>query len=236
MAVHFLLSPAAKTINLVRVARMSKEEAETTFACIRWSETDGKPVCPQCGSLNAYDCRRPNGAPRWRCRGCKADFSLTSSTLFASHKMPLQTYLLAIAIFVNEVKGKSALALSRDLGCDYKTAFVLSHKLREAMAEEMKGRVVGGVGKEAEVDAGWFGGYVKPANIKADRRDRRLARNQNGKRQASSSFASAAATASRRYSARKARLCLSSRPASRRAPSFTPMLRPRGTICTQISR
>ena len=184
MAVHFLLSPAAKTINLVRVARMSKEEAETTFACIRWSETDGKPVCPQCGSLNAYDCRRPNGAPRWRCRGCKADFSLTSSTLFASHKMPLQTYLLAIAIFVNEVKGKSALALSRDLGCDYKTAFVLSHKLREAMAEEMKGRVVGGVGKEAEVDAGWFGGYVKPANLKADRRDRRLARNQNGKRQA----------------------------------------------------
>ena len=184
MAVHFLLSPAAKTINLVRVARMSKEEAETTFACIRWSETDGKPVCPQCGSLNAYDCRRPNGAPRWRCRGCKADFSLTSSTLFASHKMPLQTYLLAIAIFVNEVKGKSALALSRDLGCDYKTAFVLSHRLREAKAEEMKGRVVGGVGKEAEVDAGWFGGYVKPANLKADRRDRRLARNQNGKRQA----------------------------------------------------
>ncbi len=42
----------------------------------------------------------------------------------------------------------------------------------------------GGVGKEAEVDAGWFGGYVKPANLKADRRDRRLARNQNGKRQA----------------------------------------------------
>ncbi len=35
MAVHFLLSPAAKTINLVRVARMSKEEAETTFAAIR---------------------------------------------------------------------------------------------------------------------------------------------------------------------------------------------------------
>ncbi len=38
--------------------------------------------------------------------------------------MPLQTYLLAIAIFVNEVKGKSALALSRNLGVDYKTSFV----------------------------------------------------------------------------------------------------------------
>ena len=186
MPVHFLLSPAAKTINLVRVARMSKSEAETAFAAIRWSETDGKPVCPHCGCLNAYDCRRPNGAPRWRCKAkeCAKDFSLTSGTLFAFHKLPLQTYLLAIAIFVNEVKGKSALALSRDLGVDYKTSFVLTHKLREAMAEEMKGRMVGGVGKEAEIDAGWFGGYVKPANMKSQRRDRRFLENRSGKRQA----------------------------------------------------
>jgi hypothetical protein len=42
---------------------------------------------------------------------------------------------------------------------------VLLHKLREAMAEEMKGRAVGGEGKEAEVDGGYFGGYVKPANM-----------------------------------------------------------------------
>jgi hypothetical protein len=79
-------------------------------------------------------------------------------------------------------KGKSALALSRDLGLSYKTAFVLLYKLREAMAEEMKGRVVGGEGKEAEIDGGYFGGYVKPANLKEDRIDRRFARNQNGKR------------------------------------------------------
>jgi hypothetical protein len=47
----------------------------------------------------------------------------------------------------------------------------------------MKGRVVGGEGKEAEVDGGYFGGYVKPANLKEDRIDRRFARNQNGKRE-----------------------------------------------------
>lgn len=50
------------------------------------------------------------------------------------------------------------------------------------MAEEMKGRVVGGEGKIAEVDGGYFGGYVKPANMKADRLDRRFTRNQSGKR------------------------------------------------------
>ena len=50
------------------------------------------------------------------------------------------------------------------------------------MAEELKGRMVGGDGKVAEVDGGYFGGYVKPANYRENRRDRRLARNQNGKR------------------------------------------------------
>ena len=60
------------------------------------------------------------------------------------------------------MKGKSALALSRDLAISYKAAFVLGHKLREAMAEEMRGRVVGGEGKVAEIDGGYFGGYVKP--------------------------------------------------------------------------
>ena len=68
---------------------------------------------------------------------CRADFSLTSGTLFAFHKLPIRTYLAAIVIFVNEVKGKSALALSRDLDVQYKTAFVLAHKLREAMAWDM---------------------------------------------------------------------------------------------------
>ena len=182
MAQHFLLSRSAKTLSLATVFTMKDEEAETRFRQIRWAETNGEPVCPHCGSLDAYDCRRLKGAPRFRCRGCKKDFTITSNTLFASHKLPLRCYLAAIAIFCNEVKGKSALALSRDLCVSYKCAFVLLHKLREAMAEEMRGRVVGGEGKIAEVDGGYFGGYVKPANRKEYGLDRLLAANQSGKR------------------------------------------------------
>jgi transposase-like protein len=182
MPQHFLLSARAKTLSLASVFRMSDAEVEAEFRKVRWSETDGEPICPHCGGVDAYDCRRPNGAPRFRCRACKKDFSITSGTLFASHKLPLKGYLAAIAIFMNEVKGKSALALSRDLCVSYKCAWVLLHKLREAMAEELKGRVIGGEGKVAEVDGGYFGGYVKPANHRENRRDRRLARNQTGKR------------------------------------------------------
>ena len=115
MAQHFLLSSAAKTLSLAHVFTMKDEEAEMTFRRIRWHETDGQPVCPHCGGVDAYDCRRLKGAPRFRCRACVKDFSITSGTLFASHKLPLRCYLAAIAIFCNEVKGKSALALSRDL-------------------------------------------------------------------------------------------------------------------------
>src|ERR1700726_1017796 len=184
MAQHFLLSKAAKTLSLASVFTMKDADAEMAFRRIRWADTDGEPVCPHCGGVDAYDCRRLKGAPRFRCRACVKDFTITSGTLFASHKLPLRCYLAAIALFCNEVKGKSALALSRELSVSYKCAFVLLHKLREAMAAELKGRVIGGEGKVAEVDSGYFGGYVKPANLAEKRKDRRFTANQSGKRKA----------------------------------------------------
>jgi transposase-like protein len=180
VAQHFLLSSNARTLSLASVLRMTNEEAEKTFASLRWPSTQGAPVCPHCGGLEPYTDRRPNGSLRFRCKACKGSFSITSGTLFAFHKLPLRTYLAAIAIFCNEVKGKSALALSRDLDVQYKTAFVMAHKIREAVASEMKN--VGGEGAIVEVDGGYFGGYVKPANHIENRVDRRLAKNQNGKR------------------------------------------------------
>ncbi len=183
MSQHFLLSKTAKTLTLAQVFRMTDAEAEGHFRKVRWSETDGAPVCPECGGLDTYECRRHTGALRFRCKACKVDFSITSGTLFASHKLPLRGYLAAIAIFCNEVKGKSMLAMSRDLGLSYKAAFVLCHKMREAMAQEMKGRVIGDDCAEASIDGAYFGGYVKPANLREDRKYRRLWKNQSGKRQ-----------------------------------------------------
>jgi hypothetical protein len=63
MAQHFLLSKAAKTPSLAQVFRMTDKEAETTFKAIRWADTNGTPVCPSCGSVEAYEARRANGAP-----------------------------------------------------------------------------------------------------------------------------------------------------------------------------
>jgi hypothetical protein len=106
-------------------------------------------------------------------------FSVTSGTIFASRKLPIRDYLAAIAIFVNAVKGISALQLGRDLDVAYKTAFVLAHKLREAIGDIPGSKLSG----EVEVDGAYFGGHVRQENEKSERQDRRLAMNQSAKRQ-----------------------------------------------------
>jgi len=173
---HFLLSTAARTLSLAKVMRMSDDEAFATMKAIRWASTEGEPFCPKCGcvAVYTYTARR-----LFKCKACASQFSVTSGTIFASHKLPLRDYLAAIAIFVNGAKGYAALQLSRDLDVQYKTAFVLAHKLREALGAAKSGKLTG----EVEVDGGYFGGYVKPANRREDRIDRRLAENQTGKRQ-----------------------------------------------------
>ena len=156
--------------------RLSEDEAYGVFKAIRWAKNDGEPICPRCGcmAIYAYRSRRI-----FKCKDCQAQFSITTDTIFASRKLAFRDLLAAMAIFVNGAKGISALQLSRDLDCQYKTAFVLAHKLREAMGAEMKHRTLSG---HVEIDGAWFGGYVKPQNIKAERVDRRLKEHQTGKR------------------------------------------------------
>lgn len=176
MSQHFLLTAKARSLSLAKVARLSDEEAYQTFKLIRWAATNGEPFCPKCGCVAVYTYQTRK---LFKCKACNHQFSVTSGTIFASRKLPIRDYLLAIAIFVNGAKGHSALQLSRDLDCQYKTAFVMAHKIREAMASEANGVTVGGT---VEVDGAYFGGHVRPANNKANRRDRRLVQNQTGKR------------------------------------------------------
>src|SRR5258707_334409 len=155
MPQHFLLSTDARSLSLATVARMSDEEAWEAFKLIRWSDTKGEPHCPRCGCFALYTYRTRK---LWKCKACNHQFSVTSGTIFASRKLAIRDYLLAIAIFVNGAKGHSALQLSRDLDVQYKTAFVMAHKLREAMGAKANATVGGSV----EIDGAYFGGYVKP--------------------------------------------------------------------------
>lgn len=177
MAQHFLLTAKARSIRLSDVFRMDETTAHSEFMKMRWPQTDGKPYCPRCGCLESYAIKTRR---RFKCMGCHHQYSVTSGTIFAGRKLPFASLLAAIVIFVNGVKGVAALHLSRELHVQYKTAFVLTHKLREAMAREFADRKLDGT---VEVDGAYFGGYVKPANEKANRKDLRLLENRSGKRQ-----------------------------------------------------
>lgn len=178
MSTHFLLTAQARTLSLREIFAGGEEKAFETFCELRWPETNGQPVCPRCGSLEAY---RISTRRKFKCRdkSCHHQFSPTSGTIFASRKMAYVDLVGAICIVTNGAKGVSALQLARDLDCQHKTAWVMAHKIREAMASETKGMTLSGV---VEVDGGYFGGSIRPANLAVDRVDRRLAKHQTGKR------------------------------------------------------
>lgn len=172
---HYLLSAEARSLSLMQIMRLSDDEAFELFRQARWSGTKGNPVCPRCNHGNHYLLKTRK---QWRCKNCNYSFSVTSGTIFSNHKMPLRNYLAAIALYSNTAKGISALQLSRDLDCQYETAFVLAHKLRESLVDDNRGTLSG----EVEIDGCYVNKHVRPRNRIEDRIDRRLRHNQNPNR------------------------------------------------------
>jgi transposase-like protein len=176
MAQHFLLSAKSRSLSLKEIYKAGEEQAYETFKRLRWSQTNGDPVCPVCGCVDA---KPVGGRKTFRCIGCGKQFSVTSGTMFASRKLAFVDLLAAICLFVNGAKGMSAVQFSRDLDVQYKTAFVLAHKLREALAAETANEILEG---EVEIDGAYFGGVVRPENRVEDRKDRRIKENLSDRR------------------------------------------------------
>jgi transposase-like protein len=166
---HFLISPAARSLSIAQVLRLSDTEAFATFKRIRFAANDGEPFCPHCGVAKVYTLAET--PIRWKCSDCRKKFSVTSGTLFHSRKLAIRDYLAVIALFCNGVKGVAALRMSRDMNINPKSSFVLLHKLREGL-----GAVVHGgdeLAGEVEVDGAYFGSRTRPANRVSDRRQQR---------------------------------------------------------------
>jgi len=144
-------------LSLVSVASMTEDDARRTLMQCRWPTTGGRPVCPKCGhnDVNAIKVRSI-----FRCKRCRTDVSITSGTIFAGSKVSAKDLILAACIFVGGAKGVSGLQLSRYLRCQYKSSFVLAHKMREAMQRPNLG--LGGV---VQVDGCTIGGHRVAENM-----------------------------------------------------------------------
>src|ERR1019366_6051673 len=84
---------------------------------------------------------------------CRFQFSATSGTIFDKSHLPLPVWFQAVALIINAKKSLSAKQMERDLGVNYRTAWFLNHRIREAMQGEL-----GLFGGTVEVDATFHGG------------------------------------------------------------------------------
>ena len=118
---------------------------------LRWPN---RIECPRCkdthiSKLKAY--------ARYECAACEYQFTVTSGTIFHDSHLPLTKWFLAVLLLVEAKKGMSALQLKRTLGCGYKTAWYLFHRIRAAMKETDQCMLDGTV----EIDETWVGGRKK---------------------------------------------------------------------------
>ena len=120
----------AQTISVVQLFRMFPDEE----ACYTWLEDarwEGRPICPHCGGIENIS--RPPSKPRtyWH-KDCRKQFTVTTGTCMHATKRPLQDWIFAIYGVLTARKGVSALQLSKELGEQYRTAWHMLRRVREA--------------------------------------------------------------------------------------------------------
>ncbi|MAF95222.1 MAG: hypothetical protein CMM60_05665 [Rhodospirillaceae bacterium] len=125
---------------------------------VRWP--DG-PVCPHCGGMEKiYVIKTKSAWPGLRkCGDCRKQFSVTVGTVFEGSKVPLNLWLQASYLLCAGKKGMSSHQLHRILGVTYKTAWFMTHRLREAMKDApIYKDPMGGDGMTVEADETFIGG------------------------------------------------------------------------------
>jgi ISXO2-like transposase domain/Transposase zinc-ribbon domain len=110
--------------------------------------------CPRCAGEQHYVVG--HGARKlFQCGACRHQTSLTAGTLMEHTKLPLTTWFMAIHLISQAKTGLSALALKRDLGVSYPTAWLLHHKINNAMAAQEAVHRLDGV---VQLDDAYLGG------------------------------------------------------------------------------
>src|SRR5438046_7143084 len=93
------------------------------------------PICPHCGVVNeATKLEGKSTRPGvYKCRPCQKPFSVTVGTVFERSHIPLHQWVYATHLLTSSKKGISSHQLMRMLGVTYKTAWFMSHRIREGM-------------------------------------------------------------------------------------------------------
>ena len=129
----------------------TEAQFERVLEAVRWPNGF---CCPRCGQAAHYVLR--DGVRKvFQCNACRHQASLIAGTVFQGTKLPLTTWFLAIYLISQAKTGLSALALKRQLGVSYPTAWLIRHKLMQVMADREDRYLLEG---KVQVDDAYLGG------------------------------------------------------------------------------
>jgi transposase-like protein len=162
--------------NILRLAQRIPDEASaySYLEELRWG---GKPVCPHCGAEDrAYFLNPADGKTRktrtgarterrvWKCGACRRQFSVLTDTVMHGTKIPVRTWVFVMFEMCASKNGVSAREIERKYGLTPRSAWHMTHRIREAMRDNGLGMFVGTI----VADETFIGG--KPANRHGHRR------------------------------------------------------------------
>lgn len=128
-------------------------QCEAALEKVRWPHGFR---CPRCGE-SAHSTFRVGTLKTFECRTCHTQTSLIVGTLFQATHLALTIWFLAIYLISQAKTGLSSLALMRALGVSYPTAWLIQHKLMQAMEERNAQYTLVG---EVQVDDAYLGGEL----------------------------------------------------------------------------
>src|SRR5882672_10456196 len=120
------------------------------FTAIRFRNGE---YCPHCGHTHI---NKFSDGKRYRCAGCKRDFTIKTGTVFGESKLPIKKWFIAIYLLSNTSKGISSVQLAKHVGVTQKTGWFMDHRIRQAMKQN-NGQLFGDI----EVDETFIGGLEK---------------------------------------------------------------------------
>ena len=126
-------SAAARNIVNADIEALTEEEAYKLFFDFRWASNGSRPTCPACGYDKIYAVRRRS----LRCArpGCRAEFTCTTTTLFASRKLSFKRIVHAIREQAQADNRLVARCLGFKIDVSYKTAHDLRKRLEQMAAD-----------------------------------------------------------------------------------------------------
>lgn len=139
------------------------QDEKAAFAYVEAALWPDGPICPRCGGTDQHIGKLNGKTTRvglYKCYACKKPFTVRIGTIFESSHLALHLWLQVIHLMCASKKGIATRQIQRMLNCSMKTAWFLTHRIREAMRDDGLGSL-GGLGMTVEADESFIGGKEK---------------------------------------------------------------------------